>query len=87
MKVKVEIDELLLHGFEKASAAHVGKIVESELARLVARDSLNNGVRRQNRELGMVDGGTITLSQGRGDARSLGMGIAKSIYSSLGEAR
>lgn len=87
MRVKVEIGEIVLHGFEKITTAQIEKAVEAELVNLIANDGLQGDISYQNRELGTIDGGSINLAQGLGDATSLGRGIARSIYGSLGGSR
>ena len=87
MKIKVEIGEIVLHGFESAIAAQVEKVVESELANILADNGWQDSVSYQDRNLGIVDGGSINIARVRGDPTSLGWGIARSIYHILDETR
>lgn len=84
LKIHLNIDELVLHGFDKDSTAHIGKIIESELARLIADKGLPNTMPLQNHNLDLIDGASITVQPSQKNTRNLGSVIAKSIYSSLG---
>jgi hypothetical protein len=87
MKVNIEIGELVLYGFEsrKVNTVKLAKVIESELTSLMASSALPPDARSQKYEQKMVDGGVVNLSHDQADSRSLGRGIARSIYnSSLG---
>ncbi len=87
LKVNLKIDDLVLYGVDKASAVQVGKVIESELIRLIRNDGLPNGLYHQNREVSALDGSMLGLSKGLTDPSLLGIRIARSVYNSFGDLK
>ena len=84
-KVKIEIGKLVLDGTDRKDAAHVGRVVESELARMIETGGMPGGEARDI-ELKSVDAGSVSIHEGQ-SATSLGSSIARSIYSRHGETK
>jgi hypothetical protein len=82
--IRLQIDEMVVDGVNIENADTLGRLVEAELARLLAANglSMEQGGRltNQNKSIDSVDGGSIPVSQGD---RTLGTNIASSIYRSL----
>jgi hypothetical protein len=85
MKVCINIDKIFLEGFDVKTTTGLASSVEAELARMIASDGLPEGLNQQSKEVGLVNGDNLTLSQSSSDnPRSpIGAGIARSIYESL----
>ena len=83
MKINLNIDRLVLEGFDKENISNIDNSIKEELARLFNHphhDSSN----LTNRDIDSVDKITLDPSQNQHDSDFLGTAIAKSIYSSLG---
>lgn len=83
MKINLNIDRLVLEGFDKESTSNIDSSIKEELTRLFNHphhDSFN----LTNRNIDSVDGITIDRFQNQHKSDFLGAAIAKSIYSSLG---
>jgi hypothetical protein len=87
LKVNIEIGELVLHGTDKATAKRVGRAIEIELARLIQNEGLPNGLQHQNQEIASLDAGTLALTHGSTDSTLMGVGIARSVYNTLGDTK
>jgi hypothetical protein len=85
MKVKIEIGKLVLDGTDRKDATYVGRVVESELARMIETGGMPKGEIRDI-ELKSVDAGSVSIHKGQ-SATSLGSSLARSIYDSLGETK
>ena len=84
MKINLNIDRLILNGFDKDNPSNIGKIIESELTRLLESKNTHD-INLKSHNADLVDGGYITIqSTNQNNAKSIGTSIAKSIYSSLG---
>ena len=75
-RVEVEIDELVLHGFDATRRHAIGDAVVRELERLLAA-----GTNTAVRSTAVVDAGTIRVDPAGGAAT--GRGIARAIHNSL----
>lgn len=82
--IHLKIDEMVVDGVNIENAEAFGRIVEAELARMIAANGLSikqgGDLTNQNKKIDSVDGGSITVSEGD---RTLGTNIASSIYRSL----
>ncbi len=78
-KIRVEIDEVVLHGFDPRDRHSIGDAVQSELARLLtaAAPDLAAAGDRQRIDAGRFD------AAGAGPA-AIGRGAAGALYRSLG---
>ena len=88
MRIRVEIDQLVLRGFNnKHDADHIDQAIENELAELfVAKDAIKNydkviKRRRDSNIINRIDGGSFTLGSGHSISKLAGACIAKTIYS------
>jgi hypothetical protein len=75
--VDVRIDELVLHGFPRASGAAMGDAVARELTRLVSMRGVPERIRQASTGARM-DGGSFQVARRDGD--SLGSQVASAIY-------
>jgi hypothetical protein len=77
MKVRINIDSLVLDGISKQDAAGFARGLEQELSRLVRENGIG-GVS----DIGMLDAGAVRLAR---DAKpdSAATNVARSIYRSL----
>jgi hypothetical protein len=82
--IHLQIDEMVVDGVNIENAETLGRIVEAELARLIAANGLSivqvKGLANQDKRIDSVKGGSITVSEGD---RTLGTNIASSIYHTL----
>jgi hypothetical protein len=92
MKIRLEIGEIVLHGYDVADVAGLDRVIGTELTRLLSH---SDGMGRRstaamkNIELKTTEGGhpqhhhSSSTTQGRRGLQSLGTSIAKSIYKNL----
>jgi hypothetical protein len=91
MKIRVEIGEIVLHGYNVSEVAGLDSVIGVELTRMLSySDGMGRGnTAMENIELKTMDGGhhqyhyTSSPTQGRRGLQSLGTSIAKSIYNNL----
>lgn len=81
MKIHLNIDQIVLHGFNIENAPYVGKIIQSELTMLLKTTNVKQ-LKSHSRDL--VSLGSIVIPSDQNNPKLLGKIIAKSIYSSLG---
>jgi hypothetical protein len=91
MKIRLEIGEIVLHGYDVADVAGLDRVIGAELTRLLSH---SDGMGRRstatmkNMNLKTMEGGHnqhhhLSTTQGRRGLQSLGTSIAKSIYKNL----
>jgi hypothetical protein len=80
--IEVQIDELILHGFNAADRHRIGDAFRIELAKLLGTEQIARSI-AQSASIERLDGGSITL-QGP-DARSLGQAIGRSVMGGLSQ--
>jgi hypothetical protein len=78
--IEVHIDELVLHGFDRADRHRIGDAVRIELTELLAAEKVTRPIDR-SATIERLDGGSIT-PQGPGP-RHLGEAIARSVSGGL----
>ncbi len=79
--IELEIDALVLHGFERRDRYRIARAMERELGRLFAEQgapSLLGG-----RHEAKLDGGSFSVSAGAAP-ETIGVSVARSIYQGLG---
>lgn len=81
VRVVINIDKLVLEGFDYHDHLRVSRAMEMELARLVNE---NGPPRTTNAPT--IDAGAIRVGENLGP-RTVGIEIARSVYKSLGMAR
>ena len=90
MRIHVEIDQLVLQGFNnKHDTDQIDQDIENELARLLtAKDGIeknNNKVikSRDGEIINRMDGGSFNLGSGHSISKLAGASIAKSIHQAM----
>ena len=79
--LELHIEELVLHGFEHVDRAQIGRAVEQELARLMAKEGAPR-LLANSREIGQLDGGELDLTYGS-TAAEVGNQVAEAVYGSM----
>jgi len=84
LKINLNIERLVLDGFDKKDTTNIGKIIESELARLLENKNIHEIKQLKNHDTDLITGELpISPAVKRNNTELLGTSIAKSIYSSL----
>jgi len=83
--VIVHVDELVLHGVRPGDRNRVAEAMSSELARLLS-DRGAPALLESPSSVDMLRAGAVRL-QGGGSPRTLGHGIARSLYNAMKDAR
>jgi len=91
MKIRLEIGEIVLHGFNVTNAAGLDRVIEAELTRMLSRSGGMRGrsTAMKNIELKTIEGGdhhhrhSSRTTQDDRSMQLLGTSIAKSIYGNL----
>lgn len=78
MRIRIEIDELVLHGFNYHDHERISAAIEEELARLIRENGLPRGM-NVAKEVPLIDAGSFNLSD-RTNPKSIGAQVARSIY-------
>lgn len=81
--VEINIKELILQGFSPKDAYRIGQSLELELGRLIQEKGLPKSLSQEFR-IDVLDGGQLRAPL-RGDANTIGTGIANSVYRSLAQ--
>lgn len=81
MRLDLHIDRLVLEGFSPAEGRVVGRALERELARLVARDGLPAGLDARG-SIPRIDAGTVGLGRTARPAAA-GRQLARRVYNGL----
>jgi hypothetical protein len=82
MKIRFEIGELVLQGFDYHDHTKIGLAVEEELSKVVRENGLLN-LDRQKYHLLQIDTIPVNLSLKSMDPKSIGSEVALSIYRGL----
>ena len=83
MKIRIEIGELVLYGFNYHDHRRIGAAIKQELAELIQENGLRYGGRILQYELSKMDAGRINLSSDM-SPKLIGNKVAQSIFESLG---
>ena len=79
MKIKVEINELVLHGFSYHDHMRVGTAVEKELAKLIGRNGLPEAFTPAgSSHISSLDAGSFDLKNE--NPNHIGVEIARSLF-------
>lgn len=81
MKFRVNIDELVLEGFDFHDHRRIASALKTELARLIAEDGLYRTTRREA-ESARISAPSFRVPSDR-NPRMIGNEIARSVYKSL----
>ena len=79
--IEINIDEIVLHGFESVDAERIKTEVQTELARLISEKGAPALFSSPNK-LKLIDAGKISLSKGT-KGSSMGSEIAGSLFNGL----
>jgi len=79
--IEINIEELVLQGFDPGDRFVVGKALEQELTRLINEQDIPSGF-SADREIPKVDAGTFRVS-GDAKAGTIGIQTAKSVFNGL----
>lgn len=80
MKVRINIAELILNGFDYHDGKRIAAAIEHELARLIREKGLPDGL---DGEMAKINAGSFDVKQG--NARAVGGDIARAIYRALSD--
>ena len=83
MKVKVNIEKLVLHGIAPHQRHQIGEAVRSELARLVAEQGIPAAAGR-GMNVDRLDGGTLDVDS-TAQGRTVGRQVARAAYRGMGQ--
>jgi hypothetical protein len=83
MRIVIEIDELVLHGFQPGDRHAIGDAVQTELARIVAERGLPAGLSDGAGLDALSGGGFPALPGARPSA--IGTGAAEAIHAALSQ--
>lgn len=78
MKIRIEIGELVVHGFDYHDHRRIGAAIEWELTRLISKNGLPQGI-SGNKEIPKIDAGSFNIDR-HTNPRAIGAEVAKSIY-------
>jgi hypothetical protein len=78
-RVIVEIDEVVLHGFDPLERHRIGDALQTELATLLARAPVDTMPRPA---LDRINGGSFAVGQ-EADGASIGRGAARALHRSI----
>jgi hypothetical protein len=84
LKIRVEIGDLILNGFDKHEARQISGSIESDLTKLIREIGIPNANNLRDRDIKNVDVGLIEPRHGNSNTKVIAGSIAKSIYNSLG---
>lgn len=77
MVIKIEINELVLHGFNYHDYKRIGNAIEHELSKLIAKRGLPKGFAINN-EIPKQDAGSFSIKNQ--NPRAVGFEVAKSVF-------
>jgi hypothetical protein len=87
LRIRVEIDQLVLYGFNnnnKHEADYIDQDIKKELAQLIAKDVTKNKVMKsRGSEIDRIDGRSFNLGSGQTISKLASASIARSIYQSI----
>lgn len=84
-RIEINIEKLVLVGFEHADRYRIGEAVEQELVRLLTEQGIPSGLEKGG-NISRLDGAAIKITLGS-KASNVGINIAKSVYGGLGNER
>jgi len=84
-RIEINIEKLVLEGFEHADRYRIGEAVEQELIRLFTEQGIPPGLEKGGC-IARLDGGAIEIAPGS-KASNIGINISKSVYGGLGNER
>lgn len=79
--IELQIDQLILHGFDRIDRRQVGSAVERELTRLINEQGLPSSL-NQTRTIGNINVGEFKTGQSTG-TNSVGTQVAQKIYGGM----
>lgn len=85
LRIEVNIDELVLHGFSPAERYRIGEALEGELTRLLTEGGLPSGLVKGG-QVDRLDCGSFDVKQGS-KGESIGLQVAKSVYGGIRSER
>jgi hypothetical protein len=81
VKIELQIEELVLHGFAPSDRYQIGAAVEGALAHLLAERGIPPAL-SQGGEINRLNGGAFTVAPGA-RPEAIGVQIAQAIYGGL----
>ena len=81
MNVELQIDELILHGFDPRERQRIGAAVQQELTRLLGAQGVPQGLAQGGR-FEQVNAGAFTVAPGM-SAEAIGAQVAQAVYGGL----
>lgn len=81
--IKLHIEELVLHGFERIDRFRIGAAIEGELIRLLNEQGVPS-LFSHNGEFARMDHGTFNLAP-NAKAEAIGSQVARQVYGGLGK--
>jgi plasmid stabilization system protein ParE len=81
-RIRIHIDEIVLHGFEPGERRRIADALQARLAELLA-DTPLTGQRMTSISLERADAGTISIPEGAA-AAAVGEGIAAALHGGMG---
>jgi hypothetical protein len=82
MDIVIEIDELILHGFQAGDRYRIGEAVQAELARILGERGLPGAWTADAAP--RLDGGAFNVAAGM-PAPAIGTGVAEAVYRTVTE--
>jgi len=80
-RIEVNIEELVLHGFDPRDRYRIGEAVEQELTRLFTEKGVPPGLEKSG-DIPHLDGGSVKIESNL-KASKAGVSIARSVYGGL----
>ena len=84
-RIEINIEKLVLEGFEHVDRYRIGEAVEQKLVKLFTEQGIPTGLEKGD-NIAHLDGGTIEIAPGS-KASNLGINISKSVYGGMGNER
>jgi hypothetical protein len=81
--IELQIDQLVLRGFEGIDQHQVGSAIQNELSRLIREQGLPVSL-NQPRVIGNMNAGKFKMGKSTGP-RDIGTQVAKKIYKGMGQ--
>jgi hypothetical protein len=76
--IEIQIDQLILHGFDRIERHQVGSVVQSELSRLIREQGLPLSL-KQIQVIGNMNAGKFRMGKSTGPS-DIGTHVAQKIY-------
>jgi hypothetical protein len=84
-RIEINIEKLVLEGFEHVDRYQIGEAVEQELVRLFTEQGIPTGLEKGG-NIARLDGGKIEIEPSS-KVSNIGISISKSVYGGLGYER